>query len=356
MKEQQKSTFPHFPPPSFMPFSKENVKTQMSKMGFNDEVIATEPEPEPKTKKQPKPITVGLNEFFKNPVPESILENIDIRTKQIQNDKDAIPDFFDMITSPPTIPGVPRPLWTVVSASLPTGLIWYGYYKFCVEEELMQMEIDAGKEPRGFGGYGTLAPFTYGMILGPICEFLDLPGGNNWMTFGIIFIYYTQFLLYDRVNELYEEEGLFEPPLTVWWCWPVFFPFNLIVGLRQVHFLSQYFYRQRGIFQEDIPKDPLAQFFPFIGADKFTWQEFLTKPSLWFSFLKGQPDIDVKTLPDWAQQFLALGTEDFNSFAPSFPTKTTTRTTTAPFFTTAKDAETLEGKSDEEKDGKDGKE
>ena len=41
MKGQQKSTFPHFPPPSFMPFSKENVKTQMSKMGFNDEVIAT---------------------------------------------------------------------------------------------------------------------------------------------------------------------------------------------------------------------------------------------------------------------------------------------------------------------------
>jgi hypothetical protein len=190
-------------------------------------------------------------------------------------------------------------------ASLPTGIVWYGYYKFAVEEELLNMELAAGKEPRGFGGYGTLGPFTYGLILGPIAAILHLPGGINWATAGIVFIYYTQFLLYDRVNELYREEGLEEPPLTVWWCWPIFFPFNLIVGLRQVHFLSQYLYRQRGV--DAPPSDIVADFFPFIKAPKFTWQQFLTTPSLWCSLLSNQNDIDRTTLPEPIREFLKIG-------------------------------------------------
>lgn len=168
----------------------------------------------------------------------------------------------------------------------------------------MALELESGKEPRGFGGYGTLGPFTYGMILGPLAAILHLPGGINWSVMAIIFIYYTQFLLYDRVNDLYEENGQ-EKPLTVWWCLPIFFPFNLIVGLRQVHFLSQYFYQKRGI--DPPPNDPVADFFPFIKASKFTWQEFFLTPSLWFNFFKDAPSIDKTKLPIPVQDFLSLG-------------------------------------------------
>jgi len=209
------------------------------------------------------------------------------------------------LTAPPGKPGIPRPLWLVVLGSLPTGLLWYGYYKFAVEEELLELELAAGKTPRGFGGFGTLGPFTYGMLLGPVAAILHLPGGIQWTTLGIVFIYYTQFLLYDRVNELYREEGLQEPPLKIWWCLPIFFPFNLIVGLRQVHFLSQYWYRQRGV--ADPPADPVADFFPFITEPNFTWQEFLTAPSLWCVLLRNEKEIDRASLPEPLQELLKIG-------------------------------------------------
>lgn len=172
------------------------------------------------------------------------------------------------------------------------------------------MELEAGKPPRGFGGYGTLGPFTYGLLLGPIAQLLHLPGGIQWSTLGIVFIYYTQFILYDRVNELYKEQGL-EAPLTVWWCLPIFFPFNLIVGLRQVHFLSQLFYLQRGI--DPPPQDPVANFFPFIQADTFGWQEFFLTPSLWCSLLESVEDIDRSTLPTPLQELLSIGESDGKS-------------------------------------------
>ena len=234
-----------------------------------------------------------LNDFFRDPLPESVKEYIVLKKidkKEYENDKDLV----ETIIAGPESPGVPRSLSTVILASIPTGLVWYGYYKFCIEEELFYIEKQAGKDSRGFGGYGTLGPFTYGLLLGPFAELLHIPGGINWSATGIIFIYYTQFLLYERVNSLYDEEGL-EPPLTVWWCWPIFFPFNLIVGLRQVHFLSQYFYRKRGI---SAPSDPVAEFFPFIAAENFSWQDFVLKPSLWCSLLQDKKDFEKDDLPE----------------------------------------------------------
>ena len=55
---------------------------------------------------------------------------------------------------------VPRLLYVifvqVVAFSVPTGLIWYGWYKFCVEEELQAYEeSNAPGEGKGFGGYGS---------------------------------------------------------------------------------------------------------------------------------------------------------------------------------------------------------
>ena len=60
---------------------------------------------------------------------------------------------------------------------------------------------------------------------GPLALRLGVPGGLQRANVGIVFIYYTQFLRYDRVNELYREEGL-EEPLNLWWTLP--FSFLLI--------------------------------------------------------------------------------------------------------------------------------
>ena len=244
---------------------------------------------------------VELNEFFKKPVPAPIKEAFAIY-QEPDGEKLDVDDPVTLLTAAPGDPGVPRPLWLVMLGSIPSGLLWYGYYKFAVEEELLEMELKAGKQPQGFGGYGTLGPFTYGMLLGPIAAILHIPGGINWSALGVIFIYYTQFLLYDRVNTLIEEEGIMEKPLQVWWCLPIFFPFNLIVGLRQVHVLSQYLYRQRGI--NPPPNDIVADFFPFIKEASFTWQQFLLTPSLWCSLLSDVDAIDVKTLPEPVQELM----------------------------------------------------
>lgn len=176
----------------------------------------------------------------------------------------------------------------------------YGYYKFAVEEELLQLEIDQGKEPQGFGGYGTLGPTSNGMLLGPLAAMLHAPGGIYWSALGGIYLYYTQFLLYVRVNELYRDGGK-DAPLQEW-CLPVFFPFNFVVGLRQVHFLSQNMYEKRGALP---PNDPVADFFPFIKADTLTWQEFILTPSLWLSVLEDVNSINADKLPPLVRRLLS---------------------------------------------------
>ncbi|CAB9522537.1 expressed unknown protein [Seminavis robusta] len=243
---------------------------------------------------------VQLNEFFKQPVPKTLKRSVSLYYEGETPESDL--DSVTILTSAPSVPGCPRPLWLVMLASLPTGLLWYGYYKFAVEEEMLQMELERGNMPRGFGGYGTLGPFSYGMLLGPMAALFHVPGGLHWSILGVAFIYYTQFLLYDRVNELFTDEGK-EAPLNVWWCLPIFFPFNIIVGLRQVHFLSQYLYEKRGA--NPPPKDPVADFFPFIGAEPFSWQEFLLTPRLWCRLLQDVEGVDNNKLPAPIREILS---------------------------------------------------
>jgi hypothetical protein len=58
----------------------------------------------------------------------------------------------------------------------------------------------------------------------------------------------------------YVQAGLKEP-LVIWW---LFVPgLNLIVGLRQIHFLSQFWARERGITL----KDAIAENIPFLSAN-----------------------------------------------------------------------------------------
>lgn len=244
---------------------------------------------------------VQVNEFFKGPVPKPIKSYLEVQTNNINGEL----DLTYSIQAGPAAPGVPRPLWLVILASLPTGLVWYGYYKFCIEEELLYYELSHGMEPKGYGGYGTLGPFTYALLFGFVAPVLHLPGGSSWAALGIIYIYYTQFLLYVRVNELLQDQGKV-PPLQLWWTLPIFFPFNLIVGLRQVHALSNYWYEARNL---PVPEDPVVQFFPFIGAENFTWQEFLTTPSLWCQLLAQVEPMERQQLPEPVQAFLRLGEE-----------------------------------------------
>ncbi|KAL7573861.1 hypothetical protein ACA910_012430 [Epithemia clementina (nom. ined.)] len=252
-----------------------------------------------------QPFNVRVNEFFKQTVPPGIREKFDVRLEDAAFVRTEF-DTIELLTSPPASPGVPRPLWLTILGSVPTGLLWYGFYKFSVEEELFQIELDKGEDPKGFGGYGTLGPFVYFSVLGPLAVLLHIPGGLLWSNVGIIFIYYTQFLLYNRVNELYTDMGQ-EAPLSVWWCLPIFFPFDLIVGLRQVHFLSQYHYATRLRGMKPVPKDPVVELFPFIGKPTLTWPEFLLTPSLWLSFLSSVGPIDRTKFPEPVQELLAWG-------------------------------------------------
>eukprot|EP00242_Pyramimonas_sp_CCMP2087_P016359 CAMPEP_0198198040 /NCGR_PEP_ID=MMETSP1445-20131203/1559_1 /TAXON_ID=36898 /ORGANISM="Pyramimonas sp., Strain CCMP2087" /LENGTH=235 /DNA_ID=CAMNT_0043867481 /DNA_START=362 /DNA_END=1069 /DNA_ORIENTATION=+ len=195
----------------------------------------------------------------------------------------------------PELPGYPRPLWKTALFSVPTGLVWYGWYKFAVEEELAAYNKQHPGETKGYGGYGTLGPFVLGCALGPLADALGAPGGAAWSAVGVVWIYYTQYLLYQRVNELYSAAGQ-EEPLTVWW---LLFPgFNLIIGVRQVHFLAKYWAEARADLGEPPLDDPLVNLFPFIGAPDFTWKTFLRTPSLWFSPLRDMKDFDVEFLKE----------------------------------------------------------
>jgi hypothetical protein len=249
-------------------------------------------------------INYQINELFKRPVPDMVKSYLMVQEQPSQ--ENGTPATKQLRRFGDGAAPAPGSSTTIVARhrrepAHGTGLV--RLLQVCVEEELLQHEMTRGKVPRGFGGYGTLGPFCYGLLLGPLAMLLQLPSGLVWSSVGIVFIYYTQFLLYDRVNEMIQEEGFIGyEPLPLWWTLPVFFPFNLIVGLRQVHFLADYNYRQRGIAVP--PKDPVVDFFPFIGADRFTWQEFVSTPSLWCSLLSNVDPIDIAQLPEPLQQIL----------------------------------------------------
>ncbi|MEG4068297.1 hypothetical protein QUA42_13400 [Microcoleus sp. Pol11C2] len=153
--------------------------------------------------------------------------------------------------------GKPRSLWRVILLSGVSLLLYYGWYKWIIQEELRRYN--------GSGWSGTLCllPFVLGVAVPQALRIFDpdVPGWFGWFSFlGIAWIYIVQFKLYNTVNELYRQEGIKEP-LTVWW---IFVPgLNLVVGLRQIHFLSQFWARKQGIEV----KDNLAESIPFLSAN-----------------------------------------------------------------------------------------
>ena len=153
--------------------------------------------------------------------------------------------------------GKPRPLWRVILLSVVSLMLYYGWYKWILQEELRRYN--------GTGWSGTLClfPFVLGVAIPQALRIFDpdVPGWFGWFSFlGIAWIYIVQFKLYNTVNQLYREEGIKEP-LIVWW---IFVPgLNLIVGLRQIHFLSQFWAMKQGIEV----KDNLAERLPFLSAN-----------------------------------------------------------------------------------------
>lgn len=156
------------------------------------------------------------------------------------------------------VPGIPRPLWQVILYSGLTGLAYYGYYKWAIQDELRRYRGE------GWSGALSLLPFVLGVALPQALWLLDpdVPGWFGWFSLvGIAWIYIVQFRLYRTVNRLYTEVGL-KPPLTVWW---LFVPgLNLIVGLRQIHFLSEYWAR---VSQTEV-KDAIASAIPLLSANE----------------------------------------------------------------------------------------
>lgn len=152
--------------------------------------------------------------------------------------------------------GTPRPLWRVILLSTITLLVYYGYYKWVIQDELRRYN---GK---GWSGALCLIPFGLGVTVPPALVLFDpdVPQWFGWFSFlGIAWIYIVQFKLYQTVNRMYREAGMKEP-LVVWW---LFVPgLNLVVGLRQIHFLSQYW----AMKQEQSIVDPIAKALPIIFA------------------------------------------------------------------------------------------
>ncbi|GMH82648.1 hypothetical protein TrST_g12208 [Triparma strigata] len=196
---------------------------------------------------------------------------------------------FETVTSPPSLPPIPRPTWLVITSSVPTGLLWYGYYKFSIEEELFQLELSQTGKVSGAGGYGTLIAFSITFLLGLLLRPLSLETSNTILLSSNIYILLSQLNLYIRINELYAKKGEDEP-LHAWWALlPP--PVDVVVGLRQIHFLAKYAADERDLVWE---KDPISEWmFPFISSPRFTLKEFITQPKRWFFFTSKIKDIEL---------------------------------------------------------------
>lgn len=254
-------------------------------------------EKEEQTAKRIDAFCQGTNEFWKKLVILPVREYVEVRPGGT-----APKDPIAKLTAPPEVPGIPRPVWLTILGSVPTALGWYGYYKFSVEEELYQHELQTEGRVTGCGGYGTLFPFVYGIIIGFPLSVLHIPGGETILNAAAFWILASQVNLYRRVNELTEEVkdelGLEGDGRMLYEWWALLPPpLDVVVGLRQVHFLSEYWRVKRG---EEYQKDVVAEtFFPFISRkERFTLKQFFREPSYWFWFTTEWKDFDFEFLKE----------------------------------------------------------
>eukprot|EP00277_Geminigera_cryophila_P012907 CAMPEP_0179443326 /NCGR_PEP_ID=MMETSP0799-20121207/26760_1 /TAXON_ID=46947 /ORGANISM="Geminigera cryophila, Strain CCMP2564" /LENGTH=299 /DNA_ID=CAMNT_0021229233 /DNA_START=33 /DNA_END=932 /DNA_ORIENTATION=+ len=236
----------------------------------------------------------GTNSLMKQLVLKSFRDKV-----EMQPAGSAGPEVLDRLLAPPEYPGMSRPLWLVMAGSIPTLLGWYGYYKFSVEEELFQDELATDGRVTGCGGYGTLFPFVFLGLIGALLRFVfEIEAGEYVIEAGGVWILGGQINLYRRINQLYEKDGQ-EAPLHAWWA-ALPPPFDLVVGLRQVHFLARYWATRRG---DDWNGDKIAEeYFPFVSSPRFTLKEFARTPSNWFWFTKEAKDFDFPFLKEASKE------------------------------------------------------
>ena len=150
--------------------------------------------------------------------------------------------------------GKPRPVEKVVFCSGISFLAYYGYYKWMIQDELRRYDGES------WSGAMCLIPFFIGVLFPQILWRLDpdVPSWFGWFSMlGLGWIYYAQFRLYRTVNKMYRDEGMKEP-LTIWW---MLIPgINILVGFRQIHYLSQYWAKKQGM---EI-SDRLIKFIPLV--------------------------------------------------------------------------------------------
>ena len=101
---------------------------------------------------------IGTNNFWRGLVIEPVRTYVETRPAGTNVNEGT--NALQILVSPPEVPGIPRPVWLTIVGSVPTLLGWYGYYKFSVEEELFQYELQETGKVSGAGGYGTLFPFV----------------------------------------------------------------------------------------------------------------------------------------------------------------------------------------------------
>ena len=141
--------------------------------------------------------------------------------------------------------GQPRPLGRVLLLSAFSLSVYYLWYKWIIQEELRKYNGE------GWSGNLCVLPFVLGVIFPQVLWILD-PDVDSWFGWfslsGIVWIYIVELRLYRTVNQLYRREEENEP-LVIWW---LFVPgLNIIAGLRQIHFLSQYWLEKQNLSIQD---------------------------------------------------------------------------------------------------------
>lgn len=147
---------------------------------------------------------MSTNKFWRSLVIQPVRDYVEVRPAESSVTADS--KALDKLTAPPEVPGIPRPVWLTILGSVPTALGWYGYYKFSVEEELFQYELRETGRVSGAGGFGTLFPFVFGILLGFPLSLLHVPGGELLIEAAGAWILLGQINLYNRVNELCTED------------------------------------------------------------------------------------------------------------------------------------------------------
>ena len=282
---------------------------------------------------------IGCNEFWKSLVVPQMIDWLETRPGGT-----ALSNPLSKIQAGPEYPGISRPVWLVMAGSFATLFNWFGYYKFVVEEELVsnlfvcyilcvllqhfpcmyflscvpmcsllnfalrlphtcafstclhllrfqyQYELQTTGRVTTCGGYGTFVAYVCGVFIGWPLIWAHIPGGEFILTSAVVWLALSQVNLYRRVNELTQESrdvlGLEGDGrmLHEWWALlPP--PMNLVVGLRQIYFLSEYWRVIRG----DPPAtDYVAEdWLPFVAERRrFSLEELWTGQVPWFWFMK----------------------------------------------------------------------